>query len=45
MIRIQPKEYISEKFIIDYLYHSKENAIKLYRSKFPQFLLKELNIT
>lgn len=42
--RIQPKEYLGEKFIQDYSGYTKKEAIKLYRQKFPQFLLNELEI-
>ena len=42
MIRIQPKEYISERFIQDYIDYPKREAVKLYLQKFPQFEKKEL---
>ena len=45
MIRIQPKEYISQKFIMDYYFYIKKEAIKRYKNKFPQFSIKELSIT
>jgi hypothetical protein len=41
-MRIQPKEYISERFVQDYIDYSKKEAIKLYLQKFPQFARKEL---
>lgn len=41
-IRIQPKEFISERFIMDYVGYNKKKAIELYRNKFPQFMIKEL---
>ena len=44
MIRIQPKEYISQRFIQDYIDYSKREAVKLYLQKFPQFKKKELSI-
>lgn len=40
--RIQPKQYISESYIIDYYDYTKKEAIKLYRDKFKQFLLREI---
>lgn len=43
-MRIQPKEYISEKFIVDYYWYTKKEALNLYRKKFPQFKIKELKI-
>ena len=42
--RIQPKQYLVEKFVMDYYYYTKREAIKRYREKFPQFKLKELSI-
>jgi hypothetical protein len=42
MIRIGPKQYISEKFIQDYYGYTKSEAMKLYRDKFPQFSRNEL---
>jgi hypothetical protein len=42
--RIQPKEYLLEKYVIDYYYYTKKEAIARYRKKFPQFKLKELLI-
>lgn len=44
MIRIQPKEYISEKFVIDYYGYTKKEAIKLYLEKFRSFKLSEIKI-
>lgn len=43
-MRIQPKEYISERFVQDYYWYTKKEALKLYRVEFPQFLIKELSI-
>lgn len=45
MILIQPRNYISERFIQRYVYYSKKEALKMYKSKFPQFKIKELLIT
>lgn len=41
---IAPKEYISERFVMDYFDYTKKEAIANYRKKFPQFLLKEIEI-
>jgi len=43
--RIRPKEYLGEKYIMDYFDYSKKEAIKIYRQKFPRFKLKDLNIS
>ena len=45
MILIEPKSYISEKFIWRYLYYSKADALKKYKTQFPQFKTKYLLIT
>lgn len=45
MILIQPKSYISERFIWKYIYYSKKEALRMYKSRFPQFKTKELLIT
>lgn len=45
MILIQPKEYISERFIWRYLYYSRTEALTSYKNRFPQFKTKELLIT
>lgn len=45
MIRIQPKEYISERFVQDYYFYNKTEALKLYKKEFPQFKRNELLIT
>lgn len=42
--RIQPKEYIAEKFIQDYYGYTKKQSLNKYKEKFPQFLQKELSI-
>lgn len=42
--RIQPKEYISEKFVQDYYGYTRKEAVKKYKEKFPQFTLSELTI-
>ncbi len=42
--RIAPKQYISERFIVDYYGYSKKEALKLYKQNFPSFTTKELNI-
>ena len=41
---IAPKEYISEKFIMDFYDYSKKEALKTYKQKFPSFTTKELEI-
>lgn len=41
---IAPKQYISERFIIDYFDYSKAEALKQYRKTFPQFTKKEIEI-
>jgi hypothetical protein len=45
MILIEPKSYISEKFIMRYLYYSKAEALRKYKTEFPQFKTKDLLIT
>ena len=45
MIVIQPKNYISERFIWQYIHYSEREALRLYKSNFPQFKTKELLIT
>jgi hypothetical protein len=42
--RIMPKQYIGERFVIDFYDYTKKEAIQKYRAKFPQFTLKELSI-
>ena len=44
ILRIQPKNYISERFVVDYYDYTKKEAIKMYREKFPQFTMKEIII-
>ena len=44
MIRIRPKTYISERFIMDYYDYTKSESIKKYKEKFPQFKTSELII-
>jgi hypothetical protein len=41
---IAPKEYISERFVIDYYDYTKAEALKRYRNKFPQFRKSDLVI-
>ena len=41
---IAPKEYISERFIMDFYDYSKKEALKRYKQKFPSFTTKELEI-
>jgi hypothetical protein len=45
MITIQPYDYISEKYVMRYFYYTKAEAIKKYKTLFPQFKTKELLIT
>ena len=40
--RIQPKHYYSEKYIQDFYYYTKKEALKLYKKQFPEFTIKEL---
>jgi hypothetical protein len=42
---IYPKKYLGSNFEKQFIDYSKKDAIKLYRDEFPQFLLKELNIS
>jgi hypothetical protein len=43
-LRIAPKKYISEKFVMDFYDYSKKEALKRYKEKFPSFTTKELEI-
>jgi hypothetical protein len=45
MILIQPKNYISEKFIWRFLFYSRTEALRKYKAMYPQFKTKELLIT
>jgi hypothetical protein len=44
MILIQPYNYISEKYLQKYMFYTKREAIKLYKTKFPQFKTKDLSV-
>lgn len=41
---IAPKEFTSERFVMEYFDYTKKEAITLYRARFPQFQLKEIEI-
>jgi hypothetical protein len=41
---IAPKQYVSERFIMDYYGYSKKEALKRYKEKFVSFTTKELEI-
>jgi hypothetical protein len=41
---VAPKEFISERFVMDYFDYTKKEAIQNYMEMFPQFKRSELEI-